>query len=151
MVAPYVVHALPGRVRLRHPCLATEDGQTRVREVLTKVKGVREFQPGFQSLLIFFSPECSVESICAALEDSIPDFAEYRAEGEHNEQTAEKQKNSPVIFGVSPRRAESRLLLACMGASAALGFFGSGTAHVVASALFGAMTLRHVWTRRKSL
>ncbi|MBQ7606630.1 MAG: hypothetical protein IJU76_01415 [Desulfovibrionaceae bacterium] len=145
MVASYVAHALPGRVRLRHALLLTLDGQARVRDVLAKVKGVTEIQPGHGSLLVFFTEETSLPAICESLEGAIPEFA---SQASSVPCTVEKKK---TIFGVSPRKAESRTLLAAMGVSAALGFFGSGTAHVIASAVFGVLALRHVWVRREAM
>ena len=46
----YVVHAMEGRVRLRHPVLGTEMGRAKALEVLKGVTRVKEAVPGRASI-----------------------------------------------------------------------------------------------------
>lgn len=143
----YVVHAMEGRVRLRHPVLGTEIGRARALEVLKGVTRVKEAVPGRASILVYLKKnghlETAVAALCKALESELPELAKTGAPEPHFLRT--------LLGGVPPRKLENRTLFAALGTSAALGIMGSEKAHVFTAAAFGLLVAHHIWVRRRAL
>ena len=147
LLPDYVVHVMEGRARLRHPVLAADAGKDRAMEVLAGQAGVKAFFPGHSSLLLMLDERAdlaaTMASVCAALEAALPELKE----------TGRAACRCPLkkIAGETPRQMENRALLAALGASAILGFIGSGRAHVWTSAAFCVLAAHHIWARRKAM
>ncbi|MBR4742414.1 MAG: hypothetical protein IK079_05925 [Desulfovibrio sp.] len=133
----YVVSQIEGRVRLRHPILASEERVKTVVAVLKKHKRVLDIRPGARSVLFMYEPSLKLSAVFKELENELPELA------------VEKGKKN--LFGISPRRLESRILLGLLGFSSLLGFFERGKLHFLAGAVFLLLTARHVWVRREAL
>ena len=71
----YVVHAMPGRARLRHAALGTDGGKDRAMAVLAEQDGVRAFFPGHSSMLLMLDERAdwaaTLAQVCAALEAAL--------------------------------------------------------------------------------
>ena len=145
MILPhYVVHAIEGRARLRHPVLGTAEGRAAALELILARDEVRDIEQGRESLLLFLKPGTDVAvliALCAALEAKIPAL----------KKPAAASCSLSRLVGVPPRKLENRALFAALGVSAALGVMGSEKAHVFTAAAFGALVAHHVWTRRGAL
>ena len=140
----YVVHAIEGRARLRHPALGTDEGRNAALELLLARDEVRDIEQGRESLLLLLKPEAdpvALLALCAALEARIPAL----------KKPAASSCSLGRLTGLPPRKLENRALFAALGVSAALGVMGSERAHVFTAAAFGALVAHHVWTRRGAL
>ncbi|WP_298030405.1 hypothetical protein [uncultured Desulfovibrio sp.] len=159
---PYLTHVMEGRARLRHSALNGIAGREKALAVLTGASGVLEARPGSGSILLILAPDADLESICRDLESALPELRQP-ARGTRTS-VADTAASGPFSFlsglpfygkscfqGMSPRRLELRALLAACGLSAALGFAGNKSAHLLAGAAFGLLAARHVWTRRGAL
>ncbi|MBQ7618089.1 MAG: hypothetical protein IJS50_04365 [Desulfovibrio sp.] len=140
----YVVSALTGRVRLRHPILATEEGLRKALEVLSREKEIFAKTPTERtgSLLLQFEPHFELAPVLAALEEALPEL-----KGE--KELAVKHKKT--IFGLSERKLESRLLLILLACGTLSACMGSERAHVATTSGFLALVLRHLWVHRRAL
>ena len=139
----YVVHAMPGRARLRHAALGTDGGKDRAMAVLAEQDGVRAFFPGHSSMLLMLDERTDLSvtlaQVCAALEAALPEL-----------KGAGRACACPLrkLAGATPRQMENRALLAALGASAILGLTGNSRAHLWTAAAFGLLVTRHIWARR---
>ena len=159
----YLVHAMEGRARLRHPALAGTAGRERALAVLSGKSDVLEARCGSGSILLLLTPDADLGGICRDLEAALPElcrpakacrsgaFANGPAGGPMTVLSGLLRRGQTVSLGLSPRKLELRALLAACGLSIALGFTGNGRAHLVAGTAFGLLAARHVWTRRKAL
>ena len=80
MQSSYVVHAMEGRARLRHPALADVRARGEAQALLRDEKGVNEVRFGSESLLLLMSPGTDFAAICQRLEEKIPDLLRPKAE-----------------------------------------------------------------------
>ena len=80
MQSSYVVHAIEGRARLRHPALADVRARGEAQALLRDEKGVSEVRFGSESLLLIMSPGTDFAAICERLEEKIPDILKSKAE-----------------------------------------------------------------------
>ena len=80
MQSSYVVHAMEGRARLRHPALADVRARGEAQALLRDEKGVNEVRFGSESLLLLMSPGTDFAAICQRLEEKIPDLLKPKAE-----------------------------------------------------------------------
>ena len=80
MQSSYVVHAMEGRARLRHPALADVRARGEAQALLRDEKGVNEVRFGSESLLLLMSPGTDFVAICQRLEEKIPDLLKPKAE-----------------------------------------------------------------------
>lgn len=80
MQSSYVVHAIEGRARLRHPALADVRARGEAQALLRDEKGVNEMRFGSESLLLLMSPDADFAAICQRLEGKIPDLLRPKAE-----------------------------------------------------------------------
>ncbi|MGE4310315.1 hypothetical protein [Desulfovibrio sp.] len=80
MQSSYVVHAIEGRARLRHPALADVRARGEAQALLRDEKGVNEVRFGSESLLLLMSPGTDFAAICQRLEEKIPDLLKPKAE-----------------------------------------------------------------------
>lgn len=162
----YLVHAMEGRARLRHPALAGTAGRERALAVLSGKSDVLEARCGSGSILLLLTPDADLGGICRDLEAALPElcrpakacrgarsgaFANGPAGGPMTVLSGLLRRGQTVSLGLSPRKLELRALLTACGLSIALGFTGNGRAHLVAGTAFGLLAARHVWTRRKAL
>lgn len=143
-VPAYVVHAIEGRARLRHPVFGNEDALKKAVDTLAGIRSVQEVIMGHNSILLTLSRSAKLASICKALEAALPELAATEAKPQAN-------ALSPLFaaLGVPPHTLEIRSLLVALGLTAASALVGSGKTHVVAGALFGLLCGRHIWQHRK--
>ncbi len=80
MQSSYVVHAMEGRARLRHPALADVRARGEAQALLRDEEGVNEVRFGSESLLLLMSPGTDFAAICQRLEEKIPDLLKPKAE-----------------------------------------------------------------------
>lgn len=166
-MSTYLVHAMEGRARLRHPALAGTAGRERALAVLSAKSGVLETRCGSGSILLLLTPDADLGGICRDLEAALPELCRP-ATGCPSERTGVSanlpaggsmttvlsgllRRGQSVSLGLNPRKLELRALLAACGLSVILGFTGNGRAHLLAGTAFGLLAARHVWTRRKAL
>ena len=71
MQSSYVVHAIEGRARLRHPALADVRARGEAQALLRDEKGVNEVRFGSESLLLLMNPGTDFAAICQRLEEKI--------------------------------------------------------------------------------
>lgn len=154
----YLVHAIEGRARLRHPFLAGTAGQERALAALSGRSGVLEARPGSGSILVLLTPDADLDGICRDLETALPELCRpadgCRCRSARSGASALSgllRRGQSASLGLSPRKLELRALLAACGLSIVLGFTGNGRAHLLAGTAFGLLAARHVWTRRKAL
>lgn len=144
MLPNYVVHAIDGRVRLRHPLFKNEAIQAEAKNLLKDCPEVQEVQTGQASLLLFLNSDANLENLCQKLEASWPELKESQPKTSFG-------FNLPELKKISPRRLEVRILTAASLLCALSGLFDSSKLHVLAGAAFAALTLKHIWTRRALL
>ena len=152
----YLVHAMEGRARLRHPLFADEQQRRKALTVLEKESTVLEVRPGRASLLLLLTSDANISALCSRLEQAMPELkaaviTEERASRCHKPLSELFSMAAPVFSGVRPRKLELRTMLGVGGLCLALGLFGSGRSHVAAGGLFTLLAVRHIWTRRKLL
>ncbi|OXS28875.1 MAG: hypothetical protein BCS36_09030 [Desulfovibrio sp. MES5] len=82
MQSSYVVHAIEGRARLRHPALADVRARGEAQAVLRDEKDVNEVRFGSESILLLMNPGTDFAAICQRLEEKIPDLLRPKAEVE---------------------------------------------------------------------
>ena len=139
----YVRSLIDGRMRLRHPIFATENGLQRVHEALKDEKKISEIRPGQSSLLIIFDPAIKGKKICQKLEEALPEL----------KSTPETKSNDPLkdLIGLTQRQFGLYSLLGALGLTTFFGFLGAKTAHIWTGAAFLALTTQHIWNRRKAM
>lgn len=153
----YLVHAMEGRARLRHPILAGTAERETALTVLRGTEGVLEARPGSSSVLLLLAPDADLESICRKLENALPALRQPAHIPENAHRSAPLSRFPGFRHGkarlcdLNPRKLELRALLAVCGLSVVLGLTGSKNAHAVTGAAFSLLTAWHVWTRRKAL
>ena len=139
----YVRSLIDGRMRLRHPIFGTDGGLKTVQEVFKDEKKITEIRPGQSSVLIFFDPTISGEEICKRIEEALPELTVC----------PETSHQDPVkdILGISKRQLGLRSLASLLCLTTMFGFFGSKTMHVWAGGAFLALSILHIWDRRKAI
>lgn len=70
----YLVHAMEGRARLRHPALAGTAGRERALAVLSGKSDVLEARCGSGSILLLLTPDADLGGICRDLEAALPEL-----------------------------------------------------------------------------
>lgn len=138
----YVVSRIEGRARLRHRVFSTKEGVKAARDVFSGHKEITRVEQGPQSFLLFFDPCFPLETVCQELEEALPAL------------TAKKEMLCDSLekcLGISPRKAEVRLLCVMMGFAALLGFVDGGKAHGWAALAASLLAIRHIWIRRHAL
>ncbi len=94
MQSSYVVHAIEGRARLRHPILADAGTRGEAQALLRDEEGVNEVRVGSESLLLLMSPGTDFAAICQRLEEKIPGLLRPKAEA-----AAERKNERRTQFG----------------------------------------------------
>lgn len=129
----YLVHAMEGRARLRHPFLAGTAGQERALAALSGRSGVLEARPGSGSILLLLTPDADLDGICRELETALPELCRpadgCRCRSARSGASALSgllRRGQSASLGLSPRKLELRALLAACGLSIVLGFTGNG-------------------------
>jgi hypothetical protein len=159
MLPSYVVFAMEGRARLRHPALRQGPAVQAAKNFLQRQEAVLEVQAGTGSLLLFLGPQADLVDLCAGLEQEVPELALCDLSANR---TADKTNCSlPMLpkrgsaqlrlCGLSRRKLELRGMLAAAGLCLGGLALGSKGLHFAAGLLWSLMAAQHTWTRRKAL
>lgn len=132
---------IPGRVRLHHPALTDAATADKVRAALGMVPGLTEASINTRtgSLLLLYDPE-------KLAPDSLPGLVEGFAA-----QLGLAAPKAPPKVDRSWTVLEKRLMLGLWPLTILLGFLDRKRAHIYLGAAVTALTVDHVWERRKRL
>lgn len=117
MQSSYVVHAIEGRARLRHPILADAGARGEAQALLLDEEGVNEVRVGSESLLLLMSPGTDFAAICQRLEEKIPGLLRPKAEA-----AAERKAERRSQFGAKQAGHKGKGSGRGMGAGRGTGF-----------------------------
>lgn len=145
MLNDYLVHASPGRARLRHPVFKAPETRDAAQRLLASEPGVREVRQGDASLLLLLTAEADLAGLCAKLEAALPDLG--RAAAPRLGPAGDRRNRG----GLSLRRWELRVLSGVFGVCLASGLAGRGGLHRLTGLACAILTARHIWRRRAAL
>ncbi|MCR4666242.1 MAG: hypothetical protein K5657_02990 [Desulfovibrio sp.] len=144
MLPHYVVHAMEGRVRIRHHAFLAGGTARKAEQFLLRQSEVEALQPGYGSFLLLLKPEADLEALCKNLEENCPELQEKSS-------FSRRAVGIPIFSDLSPRRVEVRFLTAVSLLCILSSVIDSSKMHMVTGIVLAALTFRHIWVRRKAL
>lgn len=147
----YLVHAARERARFRHETFTVDSAKGKAMEVLKKCDGVVGLKPGASSIVVFFEPGASIETMCSELEKAFPDLAQPATPPGSAAKAMKDARPKGLVSPNSRRKLELKALLTAGIATVGLVLIGTHRLHAWAGGLFTLLASHHVWERRGRL